>query len=59
MNNTHTTSSVAAPSEQFNFAQFLLERNAAHGERPAFIDDAGTLTYGCLLYTSPSPRDCS
>jgi benzoate-CoA ligase len=48
MNNTHTTSSVAAPSEQFNFAQFLLERNAAHGERPAFIDDAGTLTYGEL-----------
>ena len=48
MNNTHTTSSVAAPSEQFNFAQFLLERNAAHGERPAFIDDTGTLTYGEL-----------
>jgi len=48
MKNTHTTSSVAAPSEQFNFAQFLLERNAAHGERPAFIDDAGTLTYGEL-----------
>ena len=48
MNTTHTTSSVAAPSEQFNFAQFLLERNAAHGERPAFIDDAGTLTYGEL-----------
>jgi benzoate-CoA ligase len=48
MNTTHTTSSVAAPSEQFNFAQFLLERNAAHGERPAFIDDSGTLTYGEL-----------
>lgn len=48
MNHTHTTSSVAAPPEQFNFAQFLLERNAAHGERPAFIDDAGTLTYGEL-----------
>ncbi len=48
MNHTHTASSVAAPPEQFNFAQFLLERNAAHGERPAFIDDAGTLTYGEL-----------
>ena len=46
---THTTTQdVAAPPEQFNFAQFLLERNAAHAERPAFIDDQGTLTYGAL-----------
>jgi hypothetical protein len=39
---------IAAPPEQFNFAQFLLERNAGHGERPAFIDDQGMLTYGDL-----------
>ena len=43
-----TTNAVAAPPEQFNFAQFLLERNAGRGERPAFIDDNGTLTYGAL-----------
>ena len=47
MTNT-TTSTVAAPPEQFNFAQWLLERNAAHPERPAFVDDHGTLTYGEL-----------
>ena len=47
---TDNTPSVAPPPEQFNFAQFLLERNAAHGERPAFIDDAGTLTYGDLVH---------
>ena len=23
------------------------------------LDVAGNLAYGCLLYTSPSPRDCS
>ncbi len=46
---THTTTQdVAAPPEQFNFAQFLLERNAERGDRPAFIDDEGTLTYGNL-----------
>jgi benzoate-CoA ligase len=47
---TENTPSVAPPPEQFNFAQFLLERNAAHGERTAFIDDAGTLTYGDLAH---------
>ena len=46
----HTPEEVAAPPEHFNFAQFLLERNAGHGERPAFIDDAGTLTYGDLAH---------
>jgi len=47
-NNHNTTQDVAAPPEQFNFAQFLLERNADHADRPAFIDDQGTLTYGDL-----------
>ena len=42
------TTTVEAPPDQFNFAQFLLERNAGHPERPAFIDDHGTLTYGEL-----------
>ena len=45
---TNTTTTVAAPADQFNFAQWLLERNAGHPERPAFIDDHGTLTYGEL-----------
>jgi benzoate-CoA ligase len=45
---TNTTQPVAPPPEQFNFAHFLLERNAAHPDRPAFIDDRGTLTYGAL-----------
>ena len=45
---TDTTTNVAPPPDQFNFAQFLLERNAAHAERPAFVDDHGTLTYGEL-----------
>ena len=42
------TTTVAAPPEQFNFAQWLLERNASHPERSAFVDDHGTLTYGEL-----------
>ena len=46
--NHNTTQDVAAPPEQFNFAQFLLERNADRADRPAFIDDQGTLTYGDL-----------
>ena len=24
-----------------------------------FVDRSGTIIYVCLLYTSPSPRDCS
>lgn len=46
--NYNTTQDVAAPPEQFNFAQFLLERNADRADRPAFMDDQGTLTYGGL-----------
>ncbi len=42
------TTTVAAPPEHFNFAQWLLERNASHPERSAFVDDHGTLTYGEL-----------
>jgi benzoate-CoA ligase len=39
---------VPAPGEKFNFAQHLLACNAARPDKPAFIDDAGTLTYGAL-----------
>ncbi|WP_310625830.1 benzoate-CoA ligase family protein [Limnohabitans sp.] len=39
---------IAPPPEHFNFAAFLLERNHPHAQRPAFIDDVGTLRYGDL-----------
>ncbi len=39
---------VAPPPERFNFAQHLLTANAARADKPAFIDDQGTLTYGQL-----------
>ncbi len=41
-----STATVAAPPAQFNIAAHLLGRNAAHGARPAFVDDRGTLSYG-------------
>ncbi|MEO7244465.1 MAG: benzoate-CoA ligase family protein [Rubrivivax sp.] len=41
-------SAVAVPSERFNFAAHLLALNAAHADRPAFVDDHGTLSYGAL-----------
>ncbi|MDH5205542.1 MAG: AMP-binding protein, partial [Hylemonella sp.] len=39
---------VQPPAERFNFAQHLIEQNAAHPNKPAFIDDAGALSYGEL-----------
>ncbi len=39
---------VAAPPERFNFAQHLIERNAGRSARTAYVDDAGTLSYGEL-----------
>lgn len=39
---------VAAPPEAFNFAQHLLQLNTARAGKAAFIDDAGTLSYGQL-----------
>jgi benzoate-CoA ligase len=38
----------APPPEQFNYAQHLLELNAIRPGKIAFVDDAGTLTYGEL-----------
>jgi benzoate-CoA ligase len=37
---------IPVPGERFNFADHLLQVNAAHPDRAAFIDDRGTLTYG-------------
>ncbi|MFM8623664.1 MAG: benzoate-CoA ligase family protein [Betaproteobacteria bacterium] len=37
-----------APSTPFNFAQHLLDLNAARPEKTAFIDDVGRLSYGQL-----------
>ena len=34
--------------ERFNFAQHLLQANAARAAKPAFIDERGTLRYGEL-----------
>jgi benzoate-CoA ligase len=39
---------IAVPGERFNFAQHLLQLNAAHPERAAFVDDFGVLGYGAL-----------
>jgi len=39
---------VQSPAERFNFAAHLIELNRAHPERAAFVDDAGTLSYGEL-----------
>jgi len=43
-----TTTTVAPPPEAFNFAQHLIECNAARPAKAAFIDDNGTLSYGDL-----------
>ena len=39
---------LTPPPAQFNFAQHLLDANAARAEKVAYIDDVGTLTYGEL-----------
>ena len=39
---------IPAPGERFNIAQHLLQANASHPERAAFIDDYGVLSYGEL-----------
>ncbi len=39
---------VAAPPPRFNFAQHLLQTNAVRAAKPAYVDDAGTLSYGAL-----------
>jgi len=44
----HEADPVAAPPDRFNFAQHLIERNTQRAGKAAFVDDAGTLTYGAL-----------
>jgi benzoate-CoA ligase len=39
---------AAALPSHFNFAQFLIEANQARGEKTAYIDDAGALSYRTL-----------
>jgi benzoate-CoA ligase len=39
---------VEPPGARFNFAQHLIERNAARPAKTAFIDDHGSLSYGEL-----------
>lgn len=41
-------SNVPPPPEAFNFAQHLLQRQAARAAQPAFIDEVETLSYGGL-----------
>ena len=40
--------SFSSPPPHFNFAQHLLERNAARTGQPAYIDDTATLSYAEL-----------
>src|SRR5688572_13299196 len=42
------TTPPPAPGETFNFAEHLFEANRSRRDRTAFIDDAGTLSYGDL-----------
>ncbi len=44
----NATTAVPPPPERFNFAQHLLALNADRAAKPAFIDDAGTLSHGEL-----------
>jgi benzoate-CoA ligase len=44
----NTGEGLAALPEQFNFASYLLQTNAARASKAAFIDDHGTLSYGQL-----------
>lgn len=39
---------IQHPGENFNFAQYLLACNEARGDKTAFIDDHGSLSYGEL-----------
>jgi benzoate-CoA ligase len=45
---TPAESLVAAPPARFNIAQHLLEANVGRGDKPAFIDDLGRLSYAAL-----------
>jgi hypothetical protein len=42
---------VPPPPTPFNFAAHLVERNVGRGERAAYVDDDGTLTYAAPAAT--------
>ena len=48
MNATSPPPDVASLPARFNFAQHLIELNAGRADKAAFVDDAGTLSYGAL-----------
>ncbi|MGH8517771.1 MAG: AMP-binding protein, partial [Panacagrimonas sp.] len=39
---------IETAPERLNFAKHLIDRNAGRAGKPAYLDDAGTLTYGEL-----------
>jgi benzoate-CoA ligase len=43
---------TAAPGPRFNFAEHLIERNAARPAKLAYVDDAGSLSYAALAERS-------
>jgi benzoate-CoA ligase len=43
-------SAACAPGERFNAAAWLLGASAAPADKPAYVDDAGVLTYGDLAH---------
>lgn len=43
-----TQDNIPAPGTEFNFAQYIIDCNVSHPEKPAYIDDTGTLSYGDL-----------
>ncbi|MFM7705472.1 MAG: AMP-binding protein, partial [Rubrivivax sp.] len=43
-----STPEVAAPPARFNFAEHLLQANIGRPAKAAFVDDAGTLSFGEL-----------
>ncbi len=43
-----TPAPVPAPGARFNFADHLIARNASRPDKIAYIDDAGSLSYGDL-----------
>jgi benzoate-CoA ligase len=48
MSQLESIAGVTPPPQPFNFAQHLLAANAGRPAKAAFIDDAGTLSYGQL-----------
>ena len=43
-----TETSVTPPPDRFNFARYLFELNLGRGDKIAYIDDGGTMSYAAL-----------